>query len=662
MPAHDDQVTVYDVFGGQRLAAVLATALVGGVLVVGSLVVPAAAGAASDAPTGDVANSLHAVSCTSPASCVAVGIYSSRPTARTLVQAWDGASWSVVPSPSPGRGYYNVLNGVSCASAVRCIAVGDYDSPSDNRTLVEAWDGVAWSVVPSPSPGSAVQLVGVSCTGANFCVAVGSYGTLAAGSQTLVESWDGSAWTVVPSPNPEHGALFNAVSCASPISCIAVGDMGDALTGYHSLAESWNGSAWTAVPSPNPGTTSGTNVFTGVSCASATSCVAVGYSGHGTSVQPPFVASWDGAHWSVVPSPSPGTINFNVLYSVSCAGPSTCTAVGSFGPAADVSQGFIEAWGGASWALADSPRPSGSSSRLAGVSCTGPAHCVAVGSHQRDPSPGGSPAGVEGSLIESWDGSTWSIAGSPDATMLVAPVVGMAATPAGDGYVLADAGGDVVAYGGARMVGSLAGRVLNAPIVSVVATRDGQGYWLTAADGGVFSFGDAHFYGSMGDKSLHAPVVGMATTTSGLGYWLVAADGGIFAYGDAAFAGSMGGTPLNQPVVGMSADRTTGGYWEVASDGGVFAFGAPFLGSLGAVRLDRPMRAMASTPDGNGYRLAAGDGGVFAYGDAAFLGSMGGMPLNAPVVGMSGDPSSDGYWLVASDGGIFSFGAPFYGA
>jgi hypothetical protein len=56
------------------LAAVLATALVGGVLVVGSPVIPAAAGTASDAPTGDIANSLCAVSCSSPANCVAVGM------------------------------------------------------------------------------------------------------------------------------------------------------------------------------------------------------------------------------------------------------------------------------------------------------------------------------------------------------------------------------------------------------------------------------------------------------------------------------------------------------------------------------------------------------------------------------------------------------------
>ena len=37
---------------------------------------------------------------------------------------------------------------------------------------------------------------------------------------------------------------------------------------------------------------------------------------------------------------------------------------------------------------------------------------------------------------------------------------------------------------------------LNKPIVGMAATPDGDGYWLVASDGGIFSFGDAAFYGS----------------------------------------------------------------------------------------------------------------------------------------------------------------------
>jgi hypothetical protein len=249
---------------------------------------------------------------------------------------------------------------------------------------------------------------------------------------------------------------------------------------------------------------------------------------------------------------------------------------------------------------------------------------------------------------------------SPGPGPLPTPVVGMASTPSGDGYWLADASGGVSAHGGAKLYGSMAGARLNSPVAHIVSTSDGLGYWLVAEDGGIFTFGDARFYGSMGGHRLNAPVVDMAPTADDRGYWLVASDGGIFAFGDAPFWGSMGGRRLNAPVVGITADSASGGYWEAASDGGVFAFDAPFEGSTGGLRLDAPIVSMAAAP-GTGYWFVATDGGVFAFG-APFHGSGGGQTIPAPIVGMAADSATGGYWLVGRGGAVYSFGAPFYGA
>ena len=78
---------------------------------------------------------------------------------------------------------------------------------------------------------------------------------------------------------------------------------------------------------------------------------------------------------------------------------------------------------------------------------------------------------------------------------------------------------------------------LNQPIVGMAATPSGNGYWLVAADGGIFAFGDAPFHGSMGGRPLAKPIVGMAPYSPQSGYWLVAQDGGIFSFG-APFLGS----------------------------------------------------------------------------------------------------------------------------
>jgi hypothetical protein len=231
------------------------------------------------------------------------------------------------------------------------------------------------------------------------------------------------------------------------------------------------------------------------------------------------------------------------------------------------------------------------------------------------------------------------------------------------GYWMVTGTGAVTAFDGAPLFGSPAtSRIALAhPIVGMEATPDGDGYWLVATDGGIFSYGDAQFYGSTGALRLNRPIVGMATTSDGQGYWLVATDGGIFSFGDARFHGSTGAIHLNQPIVGMAATPDGQGYWLVASDGGIFTFGdAQFHGSTGALRLNKPIVGMAATPDGMGYWLVASDGGIFNFGDAGFYGSLGGS--GAAVTGMIVDPVPLGYQLITVNGAARSFAAPAAGA
>src|SRR5437763_13365650 len=78
--------------------------------------------------------------------------------------------------------------------------------------------------------------------------------------------------------------------------------------------------------------------------------------------------------------------------------------------------------------------------------------------------------------------------------------------------------GTVLAFGSAPFKGSTDATKLARPIVGMAATPSGQGYWLVASDGGIFSFGDAGFHGSTGAMRLSRPIVAMASTPSGPGY------------------------------------------------------------------------------------------------------------------------------------------------
>jgi len=283
---------------------------------------------------------------------MAVGSLSSSSNAggvvRVLVESWDGKSWAVVPSPGTGQGVAS-LDGVSCTSARSCIAVGSLSSSSNAggavRVLVESWDGKRWSFSPGPSLApAAAALNGIACASAKSCTAVGNDG-----SATLVELWNGATWSVVHSSTPGTYGGFSGVSCASAKSCTAVGNFsygtgsGSSIL-QQALVESWHSRSWSVVPLRSP---SVAHLY-GVSCT-ARSCQAVGDYANASGIARSLAASWNGATWSLVPTPGLPTA---YLYGVACTTARFCVAVGQYsnsvsGPSP--MDALIEYWDGIAW-------------------------------------------------------------------------------------------------------------------------------------------------------------------------------------------------------------------------------------------------------------------------------------------------------------------------
>ena len=337
-------------------------------------------------------NQLLGVTCLSATSCTAVGYGAKKDPnttlvePKTLVERWNGTAWSIVSSPN--RAGLDELQGVSCVSARACTAVGlsaaSPKSRSSYRTLIETWNGTAWSIVPSPNPGTGQGnfLYGVSCVTAAFCAAVGHFGACCtAREKPITEIWNGSSWSVAPNPPKQANADLTSVSCVSATACTAVGSHHRVTPPARgTLVESWNGSSWAVVPSPDAGTDDH-NSLAGVSCTSVTACTAVG-SYTDTGLVPPaeqtLAESWNGSSWSVVPSPDLGTSEDNVLQGVSCASPTSCIAVGaaSHGSIADT---LIEVWNGTTWSAVPSLVTTNIASFLRGVSCPSVSMCMAAG-------------------------------------------------------------------------------------------------------------------------------------------------------------------------------------------------------------------------------------------------------------------------------------------
>lgn len=120
---------------------------------------------------------------------------------------------------------------------------------------------------------------------------------------------------------------------------------------------------------------------------------------------------------------------------------------------------------------------------------------------------------------------------------------------------------------GSPSYGSTANFHLGKPIVGIAATPSGNGYWLVGADGGVFGFGDAGFYGSLPGNHItpQEPIVGIAPTQGGAGYWLDGSDGGVFTFGDAGFFGATPGKDGVSIVGPVFPTPDQQGYWLATS-------------------------------------------------------------------------------------------------
>jgi hypothetical protein len=142
---------------------------------------------AAPAPSGASRTSLTKVSCATANACEAVG----NSTAGAYSDVWNGTAWALQTLlPLPSGAHAIAPADVTCTSATACIAVG-YSTwtGSPQQTLVEAWDGTSWSVQPSPNRGAGNnELDWVSCVTAGSCVAVGSAPDPGGYSTTLVEA------------------------------------------------------------------------------------------------------------------------------------------------------------------------------------------------------------------------------------------------------------------------------------------------------------------------------------------------------------------------------------------------------------------------------------------------------------------------------------------
>ncbi len=270
-----------------------------------------------------------------------------------LTERWNGSSWNFVPAANPGSGG---LAAVFALSSTDMWATGlNY---TDNATLIEHWDGNQWSIVAGVVLTESAELHGVAAASTNDVWAVGNSPVTVHGygvDQTLVEHWDGSAWSRTPSANINPPGDYSpnylvGVSAISTDDVWAVGYYQDSTTREtRSLIEHWDGTSWQVVPAPLIGV--GGQLWA-VASMGPNDVWAVGNYGDHVHIYP-MTLHWDGTSWQSVAVPAPDTMT-NGLRGVVALSHNDVWAVGDyFGNVANHT--LAEHWDGTSWQVVSTP-------------------------------------------------------------------------------------------------------------------------------------------------------------------------------------------------------------------------------------------------------------------------------------------------------------------
>jgi hypothetical protein len=306
---------------------------------------------------------------------------------RNLAEHWNGTAWTVVGTPNAGAGF-NDLNGVAAIDSNDVWAVGNAQSGSTVLNLALHWNGSNWAGVATPQPGSGQFLTGVSALGSKNVWAAGAYANGSGVLQNLVLQWDGTSWTQTLPPNAGAGDnILQTIFATSANDIWVVGQylvtagISDPTTNpWQTLIEHYNGSGWTIQTSLNP--VAGDNTLVNISASASGDAWAVGFTNTAAvGSARTLIEHWNGTAWSTVASPNFGAGD-NVLSGLLALSANNAWTSG-FGKldAAPTTGGttLVEHWDGTSWTIQSSDSPGASGDSLNGLAALPDSQVWAVG-------------------------------------------------------------------------------------------------------------------------------------------------------------------------------------------------------------------------------------------------------------------------------------------
>jgi hypothetical protein len=394
-----------------------------------SLRTPLPAGAATAPGTQSVEQ--DEIACPASGSCEAVGIYYN-PGNNSLPLLVRYATGKLTDDKAPAFATNDpsvVVSSVACTNPSSCVIVGAYqDFGGDLQALLMNWSSGRLSASegsfpknagPSPDPN-----LSVACGAPGSCAAVGNYqGATAGNYYPVIFTYAGRKWTGVEAPEPSGigssqsvNSGPTSVSCATATSCAAVGSYVDSAGHSQGLLLTLVGTTWTALEAPLPADASSgaaNPVLDSVACGAAGSCFAVGSYDTSTGYEEPLLLVLSAGSWNAETGALPLEHALDPqanIASISCPVAGSCTAVGQYRDQSGNLAGLIATLAGGSWTALPAPVPANASGAgnpaLRKVSCASASFCAVTGTYA-------STSTNEAGLVLTGAAAKWSASTAP---------------------------------------------------------------------------------------------------------------------------------------------------------------------------------------------------------------------------------------------------------
>ncbi|HYK53141.1 MAG TPA: hypothetical protein VEV38_06395 [Candidatus Eremiobacteraceae bacterium] len=237
------------------------------------------------------------------------------------------------------------------------------------------------------------------------------------------------AWHVVTSPNPfADQNVLNAVAATSATDAWAVGRTTNPNDGsIQPVAMHWNGKAWSLVSTPSVASAN----LIGVKEITPTDVWAVGlyYDTNNGQLQA-FAEHWDGATWTAFTPPSLG-VGTNVLNAVVANSTSDVWAFGRYVNTSGLNSTLAEHWNGSTWSVVTTPNEGSLDTVFTSGVANGTSNVWAAGAYNCN-------TGSCQTFAERWNGLKWKIVATPDQNLNSNPLNAMSSNGSKDMWAIGD--------------------------------------------------------------------------------------------------------------------------------------------------------------------------------------------------------------------------------